>query len=115
MRGPTAKQRKALEAHDAAMQMNAETASTYAEQLRQLLNVLVNQGTLVDDDINKLDDLRKTLDLVAYGLDTYSVAMQVTTMEGCARTRLSSSWRRRWRPTRSSTWTAASRWSSTAP
>lgn len=74
--------RKALLAYDAAMKTNAETARTYAEQLRAVLNNLVNQGTLVKTDVAQLKDLQVTLDLVAQGLDTYSVAMQVTTMEG---------------------------------
>ena len=74
--------RDALQMYDAAMQTNSETAATYAQELTDLLSLLVKQGTLLPDNVASLDTLAKRLDMVAQGLDTYSVAMQVTTMEG---------------------------------
>ncbi|MBP8293218.1 MAG: hypothetical protein KAX65_10620, partial [Caldilineaceae bacterium] len=74
--------RDALQMYDAAMQTNSETAATYAQQLTDLLSLLVKQGTLLPDNVAKLDTMAARLDLVAQGLDTYGVVMQVTTMEG---------------------------------
>ncbi len=74
--------RDALQMYDAAMQTNSESAASYAQELTNLLSLLVKQGTLLPDNVASLDTLAKRLDLVALGLDTYGLAMQVTTMEG---------------------------------
>jgi archaellum component FlaC len=74
--------RDALRMYDAAMQTNSETTATYARELTDLLSLLVIQGTLLPGSVAAMDTLTRRLDLVAQGLDTYGVAMQVTTMEG---------------------------------
>ena len=74
--------RDALKSYDAAVKDNAAGAAGFAQNLTNILSLLVKQGTLLPDNVAELQRLAKTLDTVAEGMDAYTLAMVVTTEEG---------------------------------
>jgi hypothetical protein len=72
----------AVEAYNQALAISAETTATYSNQLQQLLSTLANRGWLDESQVGELERLERTLEAVALGVDAYSAAMSVTTMEG---------------------------------
>ena len=72
----------ALRAYDSAMKVNSATASTYAENLRAVLNDLVNQGRLSQENEAQLGGLTRQLALVAQKQDAYTLIMAETTQQG---------------------------------
>ncbi len=74
--------RDALKSYDAAVKDNAAGAAGFAQNLTDILSLLVKQGTLLPGNVAELQRLAKTLDTVAEGMDAYTIAMQVTTEEG---------------------------------
>lgn len=73
---------RALDAYNAAMERNSQTAGTYSAALQRVLSNVANMDGDVYQNTNALEALARQLELVAKGSDAYALIMAQTTEAG---------------------------------